>query len=211
MFWNTVTPLLKHVLIHMMNSEKFEVFRLVGGTSLSLQIGHRESVDIDLFTDAPYDSVDFDSIDNYFRKHYKYVSTNEGLSIAIGHSWYVGSDKSEAVKIDLYYTDPFIRSYVLKDHIRLASVEDIIAMKLEVIGRGGRKKDFWDLHVLHEQFPIHRMIELHQERYPYSYSVNDLHSALVNFDSAEDDFEPVCLRRKHWPLIKRDFVYWLGQ
>jgi hypothetical protein len=95
MYWNTVTPLLKDVLIQMMRSETFEVFRLVGGTSLSLQIGHRESVDIDLFTDAKYDSVDFNSIDNYFRENYKYVKTNEGLSIAIGHSWYVGNNKSE--------------------------------------------------------------------------------------------------------------------
>ena len=210
MYWNTVTPLLKNVLIHMMRSELFEDFRLVGGTSLSLQIGHRESVDIDLFTDAKYDSFDFNSIDIYFRENYKYVTTNEGLSIAIGHSWYVGNNESEAVKIDLYYTDPFIRPVVEKEKVRLASVEDIIAMKLEVIAKGGRMKDFWDLHALHNQYSIENMLELHQERYPYSYSVDELRSALVNFNNAEDDLVPVCLLEKHWPLIKLDFVQWLG-
>ena len=37
-----------------MELEELNSFRLVGGTSLSLQIGHRMSVDIDLFTDAVY-------------------------------------------------------------------------------------------------------------------------------------------------------------
>jgi hypothetical protein len=39
-----------------------ENFILVGGTSLSLQLGHRISIDIDLFTDSPYGSVDFKAI-----------------------------------------------------------------------------------------------------------------------------------------------------
>jgi hypothetical protein len=209
MHWNTVTPLLKDVLIHMMRSEIFEVFRLVGGTSLSLQIGHRESVDIDLFTDAQYDSLDFGCIDDYFRKHYSYVSTNDGLLISLGKSWYVGTDQSNAVKIDVYYTDPFIRPLLKKENIRLCSVEDVIAMKLEVLGRGGRKKDFWDLHALHEHYSIQKMIDLHQERYPYSHSVEELHLSFVNFENAEDDLEPICLLGKHWPLIKLDFVQWI--
>lgn len=66
MYWNTVFSLLKDVLIKMMKSEIFTAFRLVGGTSLNLQMGHRESVDIDLFTDSQYDSVDFNVIDQYF-------------------------------------------------------------------------------------------------------------------------------------------------
>ena len=210
MFWNTVTPLLKNILLNLMSSEIFDPFRLVGGTSLSLQIGHRISVDIDLFTDAAYDSLDFTQIDEYFRKNYHYVSTNAGLTLAPGHSWYVGASQSDAVKIDLYYTEPFIRRVVEKEKVRFASVEDIIAMKLEVIARGGRKKDFWDLHALYEKYPIANMIDLHHERYPYSYSATELRNAFVNFLNAEEDFEPVCLFGKHWPLIKLDFVQWIS-
>jgi nucleotidyltransferase AbiEii toxin of type IV toxin-antitoxin system len=50
--YNTVTPLLHKVLKQLMKAKEFEDFRLVGGTSLSLQRGHRLSVDIDLFTDS---------------------------------------------------------------------------------------------------------------------------------------------------------------
>ena len=49
----------------LMAAEAFAAFRLVGGTALSLYRGHRMSIDIDLFTDAEYDSVDFEAIDTY--------------------------------------------------------------------------------------------------------------------------------------------------
>ena len=57
--FNTVTPLLKTILEDLMKAEEFESFRLVGGTALSLYYGHRMSVDIDLFSDAEYGSLDF--------------------------------------------------------------------------------------------------------------------------------------------------------
>src|SRR5258708_40120881 len=36
--------------------EKFNDFRLVGGTALALQIGHRRSIDIDLFINKTFDA-----------------------------------------------------------------------------------------------------------------------------------------------------------
>lgn len=62
LYWNRVKPLLKDILEDLMNEQLFEPFILVGGTSLSLQLGHRMSVDIDLFTDVEYGSIDFKSI-----------------------------------------------------------------------------------------------------------------------------------------------------
>lgn len=210
MHWNTVTPLLQDVLKKAMCSEIFLPFRLVGGTSLSLQIGHRESIDIDLFTDVKYGSLDFDAIDRYFREYYPYVATNEGLPAAIGKSWYVGKSENNAVKVDLYYTDPFIRPLREEGDIRMASIDDVIAMKLEVLGNGGRKKDFWDLHALHENYSIQQMIDLHQERYPYSHNPAELRAAFIHFDGAENDLDPVCLLGKHWQFIKLDFMQWLA-
>ena len=209
MHWNTVTPLLREVLTATMASSIFDPFRLVGGTALSLQLGHRESVDIDLFTDAGYDSIDFGPIGQFFHDCYPYCAGNEGLPVGLGSSWFVGKSEEEAVKVDVYYTDPFIQPVIEKDSIRLATAEDIIGMKLEILGRGGRKKDFWDLHALQEQFSLQQMIALHQERYPYSHTPEELWAAFVNFDVAEDDFDPVCLLGKQWPLIKLDFVEWV--
>ena len=56
LYYNTVAPLLHKTLIDLMKIEQLKQFVLVGGTSLSLQVGHRESVDIDMFTDAEYNT-----------------------------------------------------------------------------------------------------------------------------------------------------------
>ncbi|WP_344849038.1 nucleotidyl transferase AbiEii/AbiGii toxin family protein [Pedobacter jeongneungensis] len=49
MYWNTVNQLLKNTLLELMQAPELAAFRLVGGTALSLYLGHRLSVDIDLF------------------------------------------------------------------------------------------------------------------------------------------------------------------
>lgn len=68
---NTVSELLWEVLLKLMTLDELKTFRLVGGTSLSLLLGHRISVDIDLFTDAPYDSIDFEKIDALFQNIFR--------------------------------------------------------------------------------------------------------------------------------------------
>jgi Nucleotidyl transferase AbiEii toxin, Type IV TA system len=211
MHWNTVTPMLQNALRNMMESPLFRPFRLVGGTSLGLQMGHRISVDIDLFTDTEYGTIDFDSIDKFFRENFSYVDTNEGLPVAIGKSWFVGSGEDDAVKVDTYYTDTFIRPEYEEDNIRMAAMEDIIAMKLETIGNGGRKKDFWDIHRLHDCFIMSEMIDFYLERYPYSYKEAEIRRALTNFDQAENDFDPDCLLDKDWGIIKLQITQWVDR
>ena len=163
-----------------MNSPVFESFRLVGGTALSLQIGHRESIDIDLFTDINYGDIDFDQIDYFLRKEFNYVSTTS-LPPAFGKAYFLGHDKQHTIKLDVFYTDPFIQPYTEIDTIRMATIEEIIAMKMDVIQRGGRKKDFWDLHELLSNFSIPQMIALHERRYPYSHDKAVLLKNLINF------------------------------
>lgn len=65
--YNTVSPLLLSVLKTLMSAKELDSFRLVGGTALSLYRGHRESLDIDLFTDAKYGSIDFEAITIFFK------------------------------------------------------------------------------------------------------------------------------------------------
>ena len=209
MYWNTVTLTLQQLLKAIMKSPLFDQFCLVGGTSLSLQMGHRFSVDIDLFTDVEYGLIDFDSINNFFRTNFPYVDTNENLPVALGKSWYVGASEKDAVKIDMYYTDTFIRPEYVEENIRLAAKEDVTAMKLDVIGRGGRKKDFWDVHELHTFYTIPQMIGFYHERYPYNHTEEEIRKALINFDIVENDFDPQCLHGKSWELIKLEIWQWV--
>ncbi len=206
LFYKTVSPLLLGVLKSLMASKEFDKFRLVGGTGLSLYRGHRESIDIDLFTDALYGSIDFDKIDSFLRSHYRYVETSSSDIIGFGKSYFVGESENNSIKLDLFYTDAFIDDVTLIDDIRLASVEEIIAMKLDVIQRGGRKKDFWDIHELMEEYSIDKMLSLHKKRYPFGHEKVLLINQFTQFENADGDFDPVCLRQKHWELIKVDTI-----
>ncbi|HXD93554.1 MAG TPA: nucleotidyl transferase AbiEii/AbiGii toxin family protein [Bacteroidia bacterium] len=204
MHYNTITPLLHKVLKQLMEAKEFESFRLVGGTSLSLQRGHRLSVDIDLFTDAEHGKIDFDAIDTFLRKTYAYVETSKDDIIGIGKSYFVGTDKNNAIKLDIFYTDKFIDPVLIIDNVRMASVDEIIAMKLDVINRGGRKKDFWDIHELIENYSPDAMFFLHKLRYPYGHDRESLKNKFVEFEFANNEFSPECLRGKHWELIRID-------
>ena len=204
--YNTVSPLLIDLLQKLMIAEEFQKFNLVGGTNLSLQLGHRMSVDIDLFSDAKYGTIDFRAIDDYLKRNFEYVDNFEFELIGFGKTYYVGHSKDNCIKLDLFYTDTFIRPFHLIENIRLASLEDISAMKLEVISNSGRKKDFWDIHELLSLFSLEEMIGFYIERYPYGYSREEIIKKATDFKLADDDFNPICLRGKYWEIIKLDLI-----
>ena len=197
-------------LVKLMGTNEFGDFRLVGGTSLSLQVGDRESVDLDLFTDSPYESNDFRVIDTYLDNEFAYVDDIRDLFPGMGKSYLIGMDRNHAIKLAVFYTDTFIAPVKIEDGIRMATIEEIIAMKLDVIQREGRKRDFWDLHELLPDYGIGNMLELHKQRYPYGHDRDLILRNLINFTRADDDFDPICLRGKHWEFIKEDFEEAVG-
>ncbi len=202
---NTVSKLLWESLQKLMDLEEFKNFRIVGGTSLSLQLGHRESIDIDLFTDNEYESIDFDKLEAVLRNSFPYVEKSATTITGMGTSFFIGNNEKELLKLDLYYTDPFVFPCIVNENIRFASIEEIIAMKLDVIIRGGRKKDFWDIHELLNTYTLQEMLNFYQKRYPYGYSEEDVLTSLTNFSDADNDFEPNCYKEKCWEIIKMDF------
>ncbi|HEC42913.1 MAG TPA: nucleotidyl transferase AbiEii/AbiGii toxin family protein [Bacteroides sp.] len=203
--WQTVSATLAEVLTNLMALKELSAFRLVEGTSLSLQLGHRESDDIDLFTDQVYGSVDFKDIDGLLRNNFEYVSKDLTEDFSWGIMRLVGTSEEECIKLDMFYTDPFIRKPTLEDGIRMASVEDIAAMKMEVISSGGRKRDFWDIDELLELYELGDLLNLYLERNPYM-DIKDALNGLTDFDRADQEDDPVCLLGKFWDLIKLDII-----
>lgn len=206
LFYNTVNPLLLSTLQKIMSVEIFQPFRIVGGTALSLQLGHRQSVDIDLFSDSEYGSIDFNIIDNYLKLNFAYVDSSTHEPISFGKPYFIGESANHCIKLDLFYTEKFIRPALTIDSLRIAQLEDIVAMKIDNISRGGRKKDFWDIHELLERFSIDEMINLHKERYPYAHNFQQIITNLTNFENPDNDFNPICLKGKYWELIKLDIL-----
>lgn len=200
----TVSKTLWDILVKLMDLNILKEFRLVGGTSLSLMLGHRISVDIDMFTDAEYGSINFTEIYKKLKHEFEYVSNENWTNETSGNSCFIGNTEDDAVKLDLFYTDKFVYPIHTYENIRLSKLEEIAAMKLEIIGTGGRKKDFWDIHALMEYFSIHEMIEQYLKRNPYGHSKEEISSQLLNFEEAENDPDPKCLKENYWELIKLD-------
>jgi len=209
--YETVNELLKTSLIKLMHLEEFKSFKLVGGTALSLQIGHRLSVDVDLFTNEPYGSIDFNKLDLVLKMNFNYVDSLDIPVIGMGKSFFIGESENELIKLDVYYTENFIYKPLLIDSIRLVSIEDIIAMKMDVIIQNGRKKDFWDIHALLPFFTSEEMISFYEKRNPYTFNSKLLKQKLIDFELAENDFNPICLKNKHWELIRLDIYNFFNQ
>jgi hypothetical protein len=204
LYWNTVSDHLKSTLLDLISQPAFAPFRLVGGTALSLHLGHRMSVDIDLFTDAPYDSIDFLEQEAYLQKHYPYYwKSAPGMIRALGGSYMVGISEADSLKVDLYYSmEPFIQQVHEEDGVRMATIEEIAAMKIDVVHRGGRKKDFWDLDEILEFYKLSELLNLHRLRHEYTHNTEEILHQLTNFRQADDDFDPDCKKGKVWELIK---------
>ncbi len=87
------------------------------------------------------------------------------------------------------------------DGLRLASVEDIIPMKLLAIANRGTKKDFYDLYFLLQTFSLEQMLNLFSIKFK---TVNSFHliKSLVFFEDAELDPEPVLIKKVSWDKVK---------
>lgn len=186
--------------------DELKAFRLVGGTNLALVYDHRYSVDIDMFTDADYGSVDFNRIDTAMHNIFSYVQTPAHGPSAFGKSYFIGNSDEICVKVDLMYTDSFLDAPDIYGIIRMATRRDIAAMKMEAVNTGPRKKDFWDIHFLLEYYSLEDMLLFHQERHPYTHNREELLDKLTTFEPVEDEPDPVCYLGKEWIDIKLDIL-----
>lgn len=200
----TVSQHLWEILNELMIFDEFSSFRLVGGTALSLQLGHRISVDIDLFSDEAYGSIDFRHIDNKLQQSFPFVDMLFEGNESFGKSYIIGMNVDSLIKLDAFYTDKFVRPTNYFGEVRFADLQDIAAMKFEVVGHKGRKKDFWDIHELLDYFTLDELLGFHAERYPSTYTREELILKMTDFSFADSDFDPICLKGKYWELIKLD-------
>ena len=206
---STVTKQLKSILDNLMKEDLFSPFVLVGGTNLSLRFRQRMSDDIDLFTESDYGSLDYESMEHYLSETYPYYDCpGWDPIVGFGRSYYIGEDEMNCVKLDLMYTDKFISPVDEIEGVRMASINDIVAMKMDVISRIGRKKDFWDIHLLHDYFSLSDMINIHEKRYEWTHDRQEIITNLTNFQNADNDPDPRCILGKDWDLIKLDIIEW---
>jgi hypothetical protein len=155
-------------------------FYLVGGTTLALLLGHRNSIDIDLFTTHSFDDKElFDMLTNCFNVKQIFSKKNTLLT-------YINSIKVDFISHQYEIIKPIIK----EEGISMLSMEDICAMKLNaIVNSGQRLKDFIDLYYLLTQFSIKQMLGFYHQKYPNKNEVIALR-AITYFDDIDPNIDP---------------------
>lgn len=169
--------------------------RLVGGTALALQLGHRKSIDLDFFGQVDVSSQD---LQEALRSTGTLTVLKESKNIHI----YV----LNGIKIDIVnYTYPWLDDVICDNDIRLASPKDIAAMKITaIIGRGTRK-DFADIYFLLRRYSLKFILDCYQQKYPDSSTFMAMKS-LAYFDDAEEEPMPYMFADITWEEIKKSIL-----
>ncbi len=192
LFKNTVSEDLVSALNGLMQLQSLKGFCLAGGTGLALQLGHRMSVDIDLFSSLDWDKTIIKrEIQEVFLLASPERENRWGLRYTI-----------KGIKVELYNWEiPFLKPFLIEDHIRLASLEDISSMKLEAIKERKERKDYYDLAILLSQFTFAEMISFYKTKYPYQ-DTRVVLDALSAVDEAERTLDPPMLIDLSWGQAK---------
>ena len=205
LYYNTITPVLMNALSKLMREKAFNGFRLVGGTALTLQLGHRISVDIDLFTDMEYGSMNLVEMKASIQSAFPYVEGLEKLETnAPGYTLYCGENEKDVVKVDLFYTDPFLFPPIIDGDLRIANARDIAAMKILAVSNALRGKDYWDIHELLNHFSLNEMLNLATERFPYTIDKNEVLTKLATIPIEIDDPSIISLKGDYWEFVVED-------
>ena len=188
LYYDTVSAPLLSILRKLMASEVFKDFRLVGGTALALQRGHRRSVDIDLFTDLDYADMPIAKMRDYLEKEFPIHKGTESMDMpSNGYHIFLSEGQEPPIKVDFFYTEPFSFPAIEEDGLRIADQREIAAMKLGVIGNQiYRQKDYWDIHDLLEDYSLLEMIQWALQRDPYSFTKDDIIKGLQQVDQVQE-------------------------
>ena len=167
--------------------------RLVGGTALAMQLGHRVSVDLDIFGewDLNCDLVAvLRAVGN--------VQTPRGSKDGRMRFFTIDGVKVDCVTYSRY---PWLDPPVCEEGVRLASERDIAAMKINAITNRGTRKDFVDLAFLLRRYSLSEMIEWYVAKYPDGHVALAARS-LSYFADAEETPQPLMLQPFDWDEAK---------
>lgn len=193
--FGTVLPLdAKETLAVLSRSPLFADAYMAGGTALALQLGHRESIDFDFFTQKSFDPIQVSRSLSSLGT-FKEIAA-KGISL-IG--------ELNGVKMSYFQYDyPLLEKTLPYQGISLAHVHDIAAMKLVAICDRSTKKDFIDIFtIVHHDISLERMFELYDKKY-HAFEANKftIIKSLTYFDDAQADDMPRMFASVSWDEVQ---------
>ena len=197
--WESLTPATRDAF-HLLGKHKLaENFYLAGGTGLALHFGHRISVDLDFFSENP-DAVGPDE-----RSTLRAVLDDPTLEITYDKdSTFVATWRGVGVGFFRLNSYPLVQSPLLVDDVRLASVDEIGAMKLAAIINRGTRKDMVDLYFILQKTSLDSLFQVASVKYAKvrSFPINATR-ALSYFDDAEALPMPQMIDKTPWSRMKK--------
>lgn len=169
---------------------------LAGGTGLALQVGHRESVDLDFFLpQIKFEEMVLERI---------LLETHEWQTAYTSKGTIYGKFLEAKMSFIAY---PFFipsRERIAFGTLRLLLPHDIAAMKIIAISQRGRKRDFVDLFwYCQNREPLFDIIQRATSQFSgQEKNINHILRSLTYFNDAEDDPMPKNFFKANWKLIK---------
>jgi len=190
----SVSPELLERLFLLAKMECLRDAALGGGTSLALVFGHRRSIDIDFFLTDPFDSLVLQEALALRFNDFSLMNRTIGcLSATI-----------DSIKVDiLLHAYPIIGESSILGGVRILSLPDLAAMKINAVTNRGSKKDFSDLLLLHESgIPLADALDYFCQKYGPAGRFLAIRS-LNWFEDAEQEPDPVYLNGWTWGLVRQ--------
>jgi hypothetical protein len=202
-FYPEVMPPAQQAMLHRLGAiARDRGFYLAGGTSLAIRIGHRRSVDLDWFSPSAIEPMALAADLRSAGILIEVTDAEEGTLHGI----------ADGVKLSfLEYRHPDLVPPIEWPEygVRLASLEDLVCMKLSAIVGRGSKKDFIDVFALgSESFTLDQMLRFYGQKYDVSDLGHTLY-ALTYFDDAEQEDTPEMLWQIAWDQVKRTIERWV--
>ena len=192
----TVYPNTLELLKSLASQPELAQTRLVGGTALALQYGHRQSIDLDFFGILPEEKEELVE-----------MTKRVGNVLVTNSSKMILQTVINQVKVDFvdYSRYEWIDEPVLGDGFVLASDKDIAAMKVNaIIGRGTRE-DFIDLYVLLQHYSLLEIMAFYKQKYPEFSEYRALLS-MTYFEDAEMQDVPKMFIDTSWDTMKSTII-----
>lgn len=169
-------------------------FYLAGGTALALQMGHRQSIDLDWFSRSEFSNQ---QLKESLSAMGDFTLVNEAPDTING---LLDNVRVSFLRYDYEQLFPLIPFR----KINLADERDIAAMKISVASSRGSRKDFIDLFFLLEKYTFDDLLKFFEQKYK-NIEYNKLHilKSLTYFDDAEAEPMPRMLKQVDWSAVKK--------
>lgn len=175
-------------------------FYLAGGTALALQVGHRRSIDFDIFTYEKFENEDI------YKELLSLDIKKTDFKIIIDQL-----DEYTLLIKDVKFTFlryPFVIKDIIKiENLSLAKPLTIGAMKAYALGRRGKWKDYVDLYILLQEFSLNNLISKTESIFGDLFSEKLFRQQLCYFEDI--DFSEKVIWQIGAPPKREDIVAFL--